>query len=623
MTHPNRLKLNALFIFLLIFTLIGGSHMVVGYVGGVECSAYRFVLLLTLGYLLITRQLSCYSGRFSRYLFYLFLAWFLYGVVSLCWAPDLLLGIKELFYMGVGISTYVVFFSFYRFEKDFEQLFEKSWMISFIAVIGFLCFEMLTQRHFEGEYLDKLAELGAFHRTNFIPIFTFINQNILGIYFCLSIIFSGFFLLKNRNSLLHVVIMLVSFDFLLLTESRLGVLCILLLLLMTLFLFAFKKIRNGIPVRFSKKQGIVILLLLGFNALLVFSEMKFLESNSELQFAGGKNPGPVYTELHEKLEEKLKGEGKILLMSHQTLQNQDTLKTDRIFAIEQHAYLKLLNGDTVRLQVKRLSPELQKNLFMGNNCLLISLLFALFIILLTVYLVTQRSEKYAVLSLIFCVTLFLVVLLPANSYRYPFNEYKQIMLAEAGPDAQNLVPANLGIISVDAATGGVLLTGKQLETFLYSKSGLQAEDCVLTEKLNSNVVRKNQFLNGLEYLKKSCFMGLGAGGFQASNRNKMNKYPDNGVVGAHNFVIEILSQYGILIFGLLVSVIAWIIVVLIRASGKGWWEAKHFLVLWLLVALVFMGNANSTFLSLPINWFLVACVFIFANELMESRKERP
>ncbi|WP_343748440.1 O-antigen ligase family protein [Fluviicola sp.] len=623
MTHPNRLKLNTLFVFLLIFTLIGGSHMVVGYIGGVECSAYRFVLAVTMVYLLVTKQFSCYTGRFSKYLFYLFVVWFLYGVVSLCWAPDLMLGIRELFYMGVGISTYLVLFSFSRFESAFEKLFEKVWTISFIAVIGFLCFEMLTQRHLKGEYLQKLAELGAFHRTNFIPIFTFINQNILGIYFCLSIIFSGFFLLTNRNTMLHVVMILVSFDFLLLTESRLGVLCVVLLLLVTLFLFAFRKIRKGIPASFTRKHVWLVMLLLTFNTVLIASEMEFLDSNSELQFRTCGEPGKVYREVGQKLDQRLKENGKILLSSGEALQKQDTLKTDRVFVIEQHAYLKLLNGDTVKLQLKQINPELRKAIFMGNNKLLIALLFALLAILLTAYLVNYRFEKYSVVSLVFCVGLFLVVLLPANSYEYPFKRYKQIMLAETGTNLDKLEASDLGIISSDAATGELLLTGKPLKAFLYSKGGKQENGVTLAEKLNSNDVRKNQFLNGLDYLEKSRFMGLGAGGFQASNLKKMNKYPDNGVVGAHNFMIEILSQYGILIFSLLASMFGWIIFRLVRASGRGWWDSKHFLVLWLLIALVFMGNANSTFLSLPINWFLVACVFIVANELMESRKEHP
>lgn len=618
----NTSKLNFVFIFLLIFTLIGGSHMVICHVGGVEFSAYRFVLALTFVYLLITKQLVCYTNRFSKYVFYVFLLWVIYGAISLLWTPLLIYGIKELFYLGVGLTTYVVFLSFSRAGSTFKSALEKIWTISFIAVIGFLLFEMFTQRHFEGEYLQKLEELGAFHKTNFIPIFTFINQNILGIYFCISIVFSGYFLLQNRNILLNSAMILVALDFLLLTESRLGVLCMFLLLLITVFLLLFKNIRSKIPLSFSKKYRIVILLIIGFNSFVVYSEMQFLQSNSDFQFQEYENTSQVYTQVCEKLDARMHKDGKILLLSKAALKETDTsVKTDRVFAIEHNAYLKLLNNDSVELQFKHIDPELREILFMGNNSLLIALLFLIFAGLITAYVVVYQFGKYDIILLVSCVVLFMIVLLPSNTYKYPFNGYKEIVLTEPGSDTKELVMTDLGIISTDAVTGKLLLKGERVNTFLYSKENQQLDSLLLKEALSSNSVRKNLLLNGLDYLKKSHYMGLGAGGFQASNVLKLNKYPDNGVVGAHNFMIEILSQYGVVIFAMLMSVFIWVLLVLLRAFKRKLWDEKHFLVLWLLITLVFMGNANSTFLSLPINWFLVVLVLVFANELMESRKD--
>ncbi|MNX99945.1 hypothetical protein D3C86_1324230 [compost metagenome] len=128
-------------------------------------------------------------------------------------------------------------------------------------------------------------------------------------------------------------------------------------------------------------------------------------------------------------------------------------------------------------------------------------------------------------------------------------------------------------------------------------------------------------MNGIEYLKSSHYMGLGSGGFLASNLKKLNKYPDGGVGGAHNFIIEILSQYGVIIFVLLFSVFTWIGVLLFRAFKNKSWNDQHFIVLWLFVTLIFMGNANSSFLSLPINWFLVVFLLIFANKIAAPRKD--
>lgn len=618
----NTSKLNFVFIFLLIFTLIGGSHMVICHLGGVEFSAYRFVLALAFIYLLITKQLVCYTNRFSKYVFYVFLLWVIYGAISLLWTPLLIYGIKELFYLGVGLATYVVFLSFSRAGSTFKSALEKIWTISFIAVIGFLLFEMFTQRHFEGEYLQKLEELGAFHKTNFIPIFTFINQNILGIYFCISIVFSGYFLLQNRNTLLNSAMILVALDFLLLTESRLGVLCMFLLLLITVFLMLLKNIRSKIPLSFSKKQRIVILLMIGFNSFVVYSEVQFLQSNSDFQFQEYENTSLVYTQVCEKLDARMHKDGKILLLSKAALKETDTsVKTDRVFAIEHNAYLKLLNNDSVELQFKHIDPDLREILFMGNNSLLIALLFLIFAGLITAYVVVYKFGKYDIILLVSCVVLFLIVLLPSNPYKYPFNGYKEIVLTEPGSDTKGLLLTDLGIISTDAVTGKLLLKGESVNTFLYSKENPQLDSVLLKVALSSNSVRKNLLLNGLDYLKRSKYMGLGAGGFQGSNVLKLNKYPDNGVVGAHNFMIEILSQYGVIIFAMLMSVFIWVLLVLFRVFKRKLWDEKHFLVLWLLITLVFMGNANSTFLSLPINWFLVVLVLVFANELMESRKD--
>ncbi len=621
MMIANTSKLNLVFIFLLIFTLIGGSHMVIAHIGGVEFSAYRFVLALGVIYLLITKQLVCYTNRFSKYTFYVFLIWVLYGAVSLLWTPLLLYGVKELFYLGVGLATYVIFLSLSRSEKTFISALEKVWTISFIAVIGFLLFEMFTQRHFEGEYLQKLAELGAFHKTNFIPIFTFINQNILGIYFCISIVFSGYFLLQNKNSLLNSAMILVALDFLLLTESRLGVLCVFLVLIITLCLFIFKSVRSRIHLSLNRRQVRTILLMIGFNSLVVFLEVGFLRSNSEFQFHDNENAGAVYSEVCEKLDARIHKDGKILLLSKDGEKETDTsLKADRVFAIEYHAYLKLLNKDSVKLQLKRIDPDLRDRLFMGDNKLLIALLILTFAGLIVIYLRAHRFENYYIIGLLACAGLFLVVLLPMNSYKYPFKGYKEIVLTEPGSNTKGLMITDLGIISADPGTGELLLKGENVETFLYSKEKSRIDSTLLKRALSSNSVRKNLLLNGLDYLKKSHYMGLGAGGFQASNMLKLNKYPDNGVVGAHNFIIEILSQYGVLVFGMLMSVFIWIIVVLFRAFRRRLWDEKHFLVLWFLITFVFMGNANSTFLSLPINWFLVTCLLIFANEIIDSGK---
>ena len=65
--------------------------------------------------------------------------------------------------------------------------------------------------------------------------------------------------------------------------------------------------------------------------------------------------------------------------------------------------------------------------------------------------------------------------------------------------------------------------------------------------LNSNNVRINLILNGLEFYKTSPFIGLGAGNLDYYLANNAI-YPTNGITKMHNLYLEILVTYGIFIF---------------------------------------------------------------------------
>lgn len=617
-------KLNTIFIFLLVFTLIGGSYLVMGHVGGVEISAYRFVLVITAAYLLFTRQLVFYTNRFSKFVFYFFLIWFLYGLVSLTWAPDILYGIKELFYLGIGTLTYFIFLTFSHVKKDFINIIERVLVISFLIVTGLFVFEMITQQHLVGEYTDKLALLGDFHRSNIIPIFTFVNPNVGAIYLCICIVFSTWFFFCNKNRMLHVTIVLIAFHFLLLMESRLGVFSVLAMAVMTIILLFFRKKRSLFSWSFSKPHLLAIFLLIGLSLVVFYSEWNFLKS--EPNALEMNNSCKHYSEIGHKIDKRIEQSGRILLTSDAGLvekPDSSYLKSDKVFVIENKTYLKLLNNESVELQFKKVNRELYKKMFIGKNELLLVLsMTLLFLILITVFIYTNRFTKNKRMLFLPLTGVVIVILLAWNSYQFPSQGYKKRVLVEKGLVMNHLQKKDLSVVSTDFQTGKVLQTGKSLRTYLFDKKKDMTLDSNDSKELGSNGIRKNLILNGLDYLKKSNYLGIGAGGFLASNLNKQNKYPDGGVGGAHNFIIEILSQYGVGIFALLAGVFFWILLILIRSFFKGIWNEKHFLVLWLLIVLIFMGNANSTFLSLPMNWLLVAFLLVFANKLMPEKVEQ-
>jgi hypothetical protein len=593
--------------------------MVVCHIGGVEFSAYRFTLGLSALYLLITKQFKCYTNRFSKVVFFVLLIWILYGLISLVWTPVLIYGIQELFYLLVGLTSYLVFFSFANAQDKFEYSLEKIWIATFVTIAVFLVLEILTQRHLEGEYLRELNGVGDFHKNNLIPLFTFINQNILGIYFCISIVFAAYFLINNGNKLMNSMIILTSIDFLLLTESRLGVMCIITLVIVSLFLVLFKQVRKRISLSFSWKQALILLLFIGMNIFIIRLEYRFLNPGLDFQSHANEKTGSIHSIIHSKIAERIKNGNRVLVMSNDKIPVE--FQNDMVFGIEEHAHLKLLKGDTVNLVLKPLSPNLRREVFMGGNQLLVILLSCLILCLVITYLIIHRFNKQNVLVLFSSAGIFLIAILPIHRFIYPADGYRSSVLTEVDFNAQSIQLKDLQTISVVAVTGNLLKERKEIRTFLYSNNIQQGNDQIVPpERLSSNTIRKNLVLNGFEYLKSSHYMGLGAGGFLASNLKKLNKYPDGGVGGAHNFIIEILSQYGVVIFSLLTSVCVWILWILFQALKGKRWTATHFLVLWLLISLIFMGNANSSFLSLPINWVLIGFVLIFANKSKEMEK---
>lgn len=73
-----------------------------------------------------------------------------------------------------------------------------------------------------------------------------------------------------------------------------------------------------------------------------------------------------------------------------------------------------------------------------------------------------------------------------------------------------------------------------------------------TKGSSSTTARANLSANGLDLYLKSFGMGTGAGSFQDEIRDSNDLLPTGDIVDPHNFYIEILSQYGTVVFALFV-----------------------------------------------------------------------
>lgn len=149
-------------------------------------------------------------------------------------------------------------------------------------------------------------------------------------------------------------------------------------------------------------------------------------------------------------------------------------------------------------------------------------------------------------------------------------------------------------------------------------SGIEIErNTVVIEPKQSISVRKNLIYNGLEFTKNSGLMGVGAGGFRSLMQGKA-AYPTEGIHTPHNYVIEILSQYGIIIFLLFCFIFIYIFYILWHSYKKIGFTHDHFLTVILVFCFLLMSNANSSFLPLPINWIMFALIILFAEGLSEK-----
>ena len=114
-------------------------------------------------------------------------------------------------------------------------------------------------------------------------------------------------------------------------------------------------------------------------------------------------------------------------------------------------------------------------------------------------------------------------------------------------------------------------------------------------------------LNGLWLTEQTSGRGVGPGGFEYFQLNKLVPYHTR-VSNPHNFWIEILSQYGILVFCLFVS---WYLSLYVIAFKKRQTSTSGILLAGL-VGYIFAAVANSSYMAQQTNWVFLASIMILA-----------
>jgi len=130
---------------------------------------------------------------------------------------------------------------------------------------------------------------------------------------------------------------------------------------------------------------------------------------------------------------------------------------------------------------------------------------------------------------------------------------------------------------------------------------------------NSNSERKALILNGIDFLKESNGLGAGPGQYRFRHENNLIVNYAFGNNGAHFWFVELVSQYGLLIFLPYCLILFLVFILLIK-----WRKNKPELAIGTLVGLsllIVCSVLPSAFLILDINWIFTVILIIGATEL--------
>ena len=123
----------------------------------------------------------------------------------------------------------------------------------------------------------------------------------------------------------------------------------------------------------------------------------------------------------------------------------------------------------------------------------------------------------------------------------------------------------------------------------------------------SSSIRKNLIFNGIDFIKEAPFSGIGPGAYRTRHITGKVNYPVHTLTSAHNFPIELISQYGL--FGwIYFGIIGWFFI----QSLKAWKSLKEEKNLWLIALfciLPILWMMPSSYLYLDINWLFLPFVF--------------
>ncbi len=134
----------------------------------------------------------------------------------------------------------------------------------------------------------------------------------------------------------------------------------------------------------------------------------------------------------------------------------------------------------------------------------------------------------------------------------------------------------------------------------------------LDERFTSTKIRIALLANGWEYIKQTKFMGVGPGQFRYLHSVNQKKYYTKTNIGPHFWLMEIFSQYGIIIFLSYVVLWVWALILLFKKMN-----INHVFLLYSILVFFLVSAFPSGFLILDIQWIFTSVVLL---KLCDSSK---
>lgn len=143
------------------------------------------------------------------------------------------------------------------------------------------------------------------------------------------------------------------------------------------------------------------------------------------------------------------------------------------------------------------------------------------------------------------------------------------------------------------------------------------EEIALQEKMqfrNTTSERAALIRNGIEFLIESKFLGVGPGQYRYKHDQNEIKYFAFGNNGPHAYIIELFSQYGVVIGGSFLLFLCYLLWIVFKLR-----KYQTYVFVSAFSALIIYGACSilpSAFLILDINWIFLVVLVIFIQQML-------